>query len=141
MFGLKTTTMISAIFEISTSVCPAPTLSIIIGLNPAYSKTRILLRNERETAPVAPLDAILRIYVPESVDSLILTLSPKIAPPVTWLVGSTANTAGFVPNFFIAIAVLLIKELLPAPAGPVIPIIIEFPLDLKIFFNNFFDSV
>ena len=32
VFGLKTTTVMSAILEISTSVCPAPTLSIIIGL-------------------------------------------------------------------------------------------------------------
>ena len=55
----------SAMLDISTSVCPAPTLSIIIGLNPANSKTRILFRNEWETAPVAPLDAILRMYVPE----------------------------------------------------------------------------
>ena len=52
---------ISAIFEISTSVCPAPTLSIIMGLNPAYSKTLILFLNDLETAPVAPLEAILRI--------------------------------------------------------------------------------
>ena len=80
------------------------------------------------------------MYVPESVDSLILTLSPKMAPPVTWLVGSTANTAGFVPNFFNAIAVLFIRELFPAPAGPVIPMIEEFPLFLKIFFNSFLDS-
>ena len=50
VFGLKTTTIISAMFEISTSVCPAPTLSIIMGLNPAYSKTRILFRNDLDTA-------------------------------------------------------------------------------------------
>jgi len=61
VFGLKTTTVISAILDISTSVCPAPTLSIIMGLNPAYSKILILFRNERETAPVAPREAILRI--------------------------------------------------------------------------------
>ena len=41
---------------------------------------------------------------------------------------STAKTAGFVPSFFIATAVLLIRELFPAPAGPVIPIMIEFPV-------------
>ena len=128
----------SAMFEISTSVCPAPTLSIIIGLNPEYSKTRILFRIELEIAPVAPLDAILRMYVPESVDSVILTLSPNIAPPVIWLVGSIANTAGFVPNFFNAITVLLIKELFPEPAGPVMPITIELPEFLKICFKSFF---
>jgi len=36
-----------------------------------------------DTAPVEPLDAILRMYVPESVDSVILNLSPSRAPPVT----------------------------------------------------------
>nr|AIF11834.1 hypothetical protein [uncultured marine thaumarchaeote KM3_53_F08] len=41
----------------------------------------MLLRIDLETAPVAPLDAILLIYVPESVDSVIRTLSPSIAPP------------------------------------------------------------
>ncbi len=64
VFGLNTTTVISAILEISTSVCPAPTLSIIMGLNPEYSKILMLFRNERDTAPVAPLEAILRMYVP-----------------------------------------------------------------------------
>ena len=48
----------------SISVCPAPTLSIIIGLNPAYSNTRKLFLIECAIAPVAPRDAILRIYVP-----------------------------------------------------------------------------
>ena len=73
----------SAILDISISVCPAPTLSIRIGLNPAYSKILILFLTECAIAPVAPRDAILRMYVPESVDSVILTLSPRIAPPVT----------------------------------------------------------
>ena len=64
VLGLKTTTVMSAMFEISISVCPAPTLSIIIGLNPEYSKMRIVFRSELEIAPDAPRDAILRIYVP-----------------------------------------------------------------------------
>ena len=73
----------SAIFEMSTSVCPAPTLSIMIGLNPAYSSTRKLFLTECAMAPVAPRDAILLMYVQVSVDSDILTRSPKMAPPVT----------------------------------------------------------
>ena len=81
--GLNATTVISDTFEMSISVCPAPTLSIIIGLNPAYSNTRKLFLIECAIAPVAPRDAILRIYVPLSVDSEILTRSPNIAPPVT----------------------------------------------------------
>ena len=75
--------MISAIFEISISVCPAPTLSMIIGSKPAYSNRRTLFLIDLEIAPEAPLEAILQMNVPESVDSVILTLSPKIAPPVT----------------------------------------------------------
>ena len=81
--GLNITIVMSAMLEISISVCPAPTLSMIIGSNPAYSSTRMLLRIDLETAPVAPLDAILLIYVPESVDSVIRILSPSIAPPDT----------------------------------------------------------
>jgi len=54
VFGLNTTTVISAIFDISTLVCPAPTLSIIMGLNPAYSKIRMVFLRDLETAPVAP---------------------------------------------------------------------------------------
>ena len=67
--------------EISISVCPATTLSMIMGSNPAYSSTRILFRTDLEIAPVAPLDAMLLMYVPESVYSVIRTLSPSIAPP------------------------------------------------------------
>jgi len=33
---------------------------------------------------------------------------------------------------------LFIKELFPPPAGPVIPIIIDVPVSLKIFFSIFF---
>ena len=73
----------SAMLEISISVCPAPTLSIIMGLNPAYSNIRMLFLIDLEPAPTAPLHAILLINVPESVDSVIRTLSPSIAPPET----------------------------------------------------------
>ena len=85
-------------------------------------------------APVAPLDAMLRMYVPESVDSVILTLSPSIAPPVIWLVGSIARTAVLKPSLLSSRLVLLISELLPAPGAPVIPMVIDLPEFLKIFF-------
>src|SRR5690348_9783233 len=134
VWGLKTTTVTSTTFSISTSVCPAPTLSIIIGLNPAYSKTLMLFRSDVDIAPVAPLDAMLLMYVPESVDSVILTLSPSIAPPVIWLVGSIARTALLYPSLFSSRLVRFIRVLLPAPAGPVIPIFMDLPECLKIFF-------
>nr|AIF06228.1 hypothetical protein [uncultured marine thaumarchaeote KM3_190_B07] len=130
----------SAMLEISISVCPAPTLSMIMGSNPAYSSTRILFRMDLEIAPVAPLDAMLLIYVPESVDSVIRTLSPSIAPPDMWLVGSIASTAGFIPNFFNLITVLSISDDFPAPAGPVMPITTDLPEVLNIFLINFLDS-
>jgi hypothetical protein len=80
------------------------------------------------------------MYVPESVDSVIRTLSPSIAPPDTWLVGSIAKTAGFKPDFFNLVEILSINDDFPAPAGPVIPITIDFPDVLNIFLINFLDS-
>ena len=80
------------------------------------------------------------MYVPESVDSVIRTLSPSIAPPDTWLVGSIAKTAGFKPDFFNLVEILSINDDFPAPAGPVIPITTDFPDVLNIFLINFLDS-
>jgi hypothetical protein len=77
------------------------------------------------------------MYVPESVDSVMRTLSPRIAPPVTWLVGSTARTAALRPSFLSETDVLLISELFPAPAGPVIPIMTDLPDVLNIFLISF----
>ena len=126
--GLNTTTVTSAKSEMSTSVWPAPTLSTIIGSKRAYSNTRMLFLRDPETAPVAPRDARLRIYTPESVDSVIRTRSPSMAPPVIWLVGSTANTAGLQPDFDRRTVSWFISELFPAPAGPVMPTIPASPV-------------
>ena len=45
------------------------------------------------------------------------------------------------PAFFSAKAILLINELLPAPAGPVNPMTVALPEFLKIFLINFLESL
>ena len=47
-----------------------------------------------------------------------------------------ASTAGLYPIFFNCKTVLLINELLPDPAGPVIPIITDLPEFLNIFLTK-----
>ena len=127
--GLKTTIVTSAIAAMATSVWPAPTLSTMMGSKPAYSSILMLSRRDPAMAPVAPREAMLRMYIPESVDSVIRTRSPRMAPPVMWLVGSTASTAGLLPpDPDMSTARRFISELFPAPAGPVTPMIDEPPV-------------
>ena len=130
--GLNTTTVMSATDDMPTSVWPAPTLSTMTGSNPAYSSTLAMPRTDRATAPAAPLEATLRMYVPESADPDMRTRSPSMAPPVTWLVGSTARTAGFAPSLRSSTVVRSMSVLFPAPAGPVIPIMVALPVRANI---------
>ena len=130
--GLNTTTVMSATADMPTSVWPAPTLSTMMGSNPAYSSTLEMPRTDRDTAPAAPLEATLRMYVPESADSVMRTRSPSMAPPVTWLVGSTARTAGFAPSRRSSTEARSMSVLFPAPAGPVIPIVVALPVRANI---------
>ena len=120
--------VMSATADIPTSVWPAPTLSTMTGSNPAYSSTLAIPRTDLATAPAAPLEAMLRMYVPESVDPDMRTRSPSMAPPVTWLVGSTARTAGLVPSWRRSTETRSMSVLFPAPAGPVIPITVALPV-------------
>jgi len=125
--GLNTTTVMSAIEAMSTSVWPAPTLSTMTGSYRAYSRTRMQSRTDAESAPREPRDAMLRTYTPDPSSPAILALSPMIAPPVTWLVGSTARTAGLIPSEASVAATLAMSVLLPAPAGPVTPTTVDLP--------------
>ena len=54
--------------------------------------------------------------------SSILVLSPKIEPLVNELLGSTANTATFLPKWVKCVPKASIKVLFPTPGTPVIPI-------------------
>src|SRR6056297_1577795 len=72
---------------------------------------------------------MLLIKTPGSVlRSPIRTLSPRIAPPVNGLVGSTAIIAIFLFCFLRCFTSLSVRVLLPAPGGPVIPITYAFPV-------------
>ena len=81
-----------------------------------------------DNPPLLPLVARLLIKTLLSLwYSFILILSPKMAPPVNGLVGSTLNTAilFFLDNNLI---ISLVIELFPAPGGPVIPSLYDCPV-------------
>src|SRR3990170_4917385 len=127
--GISTTTVVCARFAISTSLCPAPTVSTKTMSMPSASRTRTASKVARAKPPGCPRVAIDRMNTPGSIPvSAIRIRSPSTAPPVNGEVGSTATTPTFFPRLRYARTSRLIRELFPTPGGPVNPTMCAFPV-------------
>ncbi len=127
--GANTTTMVWATFTISTSDWPAPTVSTITTSFPEASKIFTASFVALAKAPTLPRVAILRIKTPSSVlSSCMRTRSPKKAPPVKGLDGSTATTPTVFPCLLSSSTSFCISVLFPEPGGPVMPTMWALPV-------------
>ena len=119
-----TTTTVYARLYTSNSDCPTPTVSIITRSIPKASYNRVMSRTALDIPPLYPLEARLLIKILGcSETSVILTLSPKKAPPLKGEVGSTEIMPIDFPSSNIFFEIAFVKVLFPTPGEPVIPII------------------
>ena len=131
------TILTSAISAISTSDCPAPTVSRTITSKPAASIRSATRAAEADRPPRCPRDASERMNTPASiVCSAIRIRSPRTAPPVIGLEGSTAATATVRPRPRISPMNAFTSVDFPAPGGPVKPTTIARPRCGWIAFNS-----
>src|SRR5688572_3168316 len=120
--GLKTTTVTSAVRAMSTSAWPTPTVSMITTSRPAAASTLTASAVAVARPPSVPRVAMLRMNTPSSAAcACIRTRSPRMAPPVNGLDGSTASTPTVKPSRRIAAISRSTSVLFPAPGGPVTP--------------------
>ena len=131
--GATSTIEMSAVRTISTSSWPTPTVSMRTTSFPAASKASATSLVARASPPRWPRVAMLRMKTPASpACDCIRTRSPRIAPPVNGLVGSTATMPTVRPEARRATVSLSTSVLLPAPGGPVTPIRNARPVLAKI---------
>ncbi len=91
--GTSATTVVSAWRMMSSSVCPTPTVSMMIHGKPKASISLITSPVARASPPRLPRVAMLRMNTPgSSVWACMRMRSPSTAPPVNGLEGSTAIT-------------------------------------------------
>src|SRR6267143_1353360 len=122
VIGISTTTVVCARVAISTSLCPAPTVSTNTMSMPRASRTRTASKVARASPPAWPRVAIDRMKTPGSTPvSAIRIRSPSTAPPVYGDDGSTATTPTFRSRLRYLRTSRLIRELFPTPGGPVNP--------------------
>src|SRR6266540_1303976 len=120
--GISTTTVVWARVAISTSLCPAPTVSTNTTSMPSASSTRTASNVARASPPACPRVAMDRMKTPGSTPvSAMRMRSPSTAPPEYGDVGSTATTPTFLSFARNVRTRRLISELFPAPGGPVNP--------------------
>ena len=101
---------------------PAPTVSIRITSKPAARSTALASAVASATPPSRPRLPIERKNTPSSVScSTSRTRSPKTAPCVNGLEGSTATTPTFCPALRISRTSAPTSVDLPTPGGPVMP--------------------
>ncbi|HMI30471.1 MAG TPA: methylmalonyl Co-A mutase-associated GTPase MeaB [Candidatus Limnocylindrales bacterium] len=92
------------------------------GADQLAAAIRSALALRPASPPRLPRVAMLRMKTPGSVESsLMRTRSPRIAPPVKGLVGSTATTPTRRPKRRSRSAYSATSVLFPAPGGPVMP--------------------
>ena len=90
--GTTSTSVASAVRATSISSWPTPTVSSRIVLNPAASRTRSASSVARASPPSCPRVAMLRMKVPASrLWDCMRIRSPRMAPPLYGLLGSTAT--------------------------------------------------
>src|SRR6187401_184947 len=127
--GTTTTTVISAKPAISTSLCPTPTVSTIIRSKFAAFISSVISMILGCNPPNEPLVANERMNTfGSSYHLLILIRSPSREPRLNGEDGSTQSTPIFFPLLTSNPMSESTKVLLPAPGGPVIPIIGLFGL-------------
>ena len=120
--GMSASTTVSASDWTSTSFWPDPTVSTSTTSKPAASRTRTASAVASASPPWWPRLAIERMKTPGSRKwSARRMRSPSTAPRVNGLVGSTLTTATDLPARRSSPARPLMRVLLPAPGGPVIP--------------------
>ena len=120
--GTPTTTVVSAARAISTSSWPTPTVSTMTTSLPKASSSSTTSSVLRASPPMTPRVAMLRMKTPESLcSSIIRTRSPRMAPPVNGLVGSTATMPTDLPRARYSAASRVVRVDLPEPGGPVTP--------------------
>ena len=120
--GTRATTVVSASLMMSSSVCPTPTVSMMIHPNPKASSSLITSPVARARPPRLPRVAMLRMKTSgSSVWVCIRIRSPRTAPPVNGLDGSTAMIPTDSPSPRSKVVSRSTSVDLPAPGGPVIP--------------------
>ena len=122
--GMRVTIERSAVRMMSTSSWPTPTVSMMITSLPAASSTSAASPVARARPPRWPRVAMLRMNTPASPACVcIRSRSPRTAPPLNGLVGSTAMTPTVNGrDAFLSLATSRSTSvLLPAPGGPVTP--------------------
>ena len=139
--GVRMRQTVSAIFTMSTSDWPTPTVSMMTASKPQASSMSAASCVPRLTPPRFPREPMLRMKTPSSTAwSCMRRRSPRIAPPVKGLDGSIAITPTFLPSALNCEMSLLTKVLLPAPGLPVIPMTWALPVLGYIFFIISLDS-
>ena len=122
--GTSVTIEMSAVRMISTSSWPTPTVSMTTMSLPAASRISAASPVARARPPRWPRVAMLRMKTPVSPAwACMRRRSPRTAPPLNGLVGSTATTptvSGGVA-FRSSATMRSTRVLLPAPGGPVTP--------------------
>ena len=120
--GTITTQVVWAVLTISTSSWPTPTVSMMTMSMPRASMTNATSEVERDNPPRAPRVARLRMNTPSSQECRFMRMrSPRMAPPVKGLVGSMATTPTFFPLARNEAVTWSTRVDLPAPGGPVMP--------------------
>ena len=120
--GTSVTTETSAVRMMSTSSWPTPTVSMTMTFLPAASRTSAASPVARANPPSCPRVAMLRMKTPSSLAcACIRSRSPRTAPPVNGLVGSTAMTPTVDERSRMCATSRSTSVLLPAPGGPVTP--------------------
>src|SRR6188474_3138376 len=120
--GVSTTATVSAASATSSSDCPTPTVSMSVVREPHPSRISQRSPVRAASPPRLPRVAMLRMKTSGSVAcSPIRTRSPRIAPPVKGLVGSTATTPTWTSFERRRRAYSATSVDFPAPGGPVTP--------------------
>ena len=120
--GTSTTTVVSASLDDVELGLPHAHRLDEDPVEPAASRSFCASAVARASPPRLPRVAMLRMNTPgSSVCACIRIRSPRTAPPVKGLVGSTATTPTVAPLFRIAAVSRSTSVLFPAPGGPVIP--------------------
>ena len=117
-----TTTVVSAARTTSTSSWPTPTVSMITTSLPMAAMTVTTPRVEAVSPPKWPRVARERMNTPSSVAwRCMRTRSPRMAPPLKGLVGSTATTPTVSPFSRYLLSRASVRVDLPTPGEPVMP--------------------
>jgi len=129
MPGTSTTRTVWEWLMMSTSCWPVPTVSTMMMSLPRTSITWMASPTALARPPRAPRVARLRTKTPGSSAWRCMRMrSPRMAPPVKGLVGSTASTPTVLPFLRKQSMRPSVSVLFPAPGEPVMPMTWAFPV-------------